>query len=107
MVSTTTAAVSGKALRPVVAACSIYRCARILNTFIYLIFSWHLSKSATETPKRATTRDYDESKAELFDFVYEAYRRDGFSIKACHRCMLDMRIARIIKMLSSLGIWWQ
>ena len=63
----------------------MYGCTRILNL---LALSALVSP---ELPKRATTRDYDDRNIpDLFDIVYDTYRRDRFSIKACHRCLLEM-----------------
>ena len=58
MLPTTLTAVIGSALRLAIAACSIYRCARILNTFISFTICLQDSKRATKITKRAITRDY-------------------------------------------------
>ena len=44
--------------------------------------------------QRATSRDYDAGNtADLFNVVYDTYDRDGFSNKACNRCLLDTRVS--------------
>ena len=53
---------------------------------------WRLYR-ATKTTKRVITRDYDEgTMPDLFDVVYDTYSRDGFSIKACNRCLCDIQM---------------
>ena len=93
MLSATLTADMGSALRLVTAACSIYGCARVFNSFTPSAFGDTLTKSATKTTKRATTRDYvDRNIPGVFDVVYDAYGRDGCNINACHRCLFDIQI---------------
>ena len=90
---TTPVAVVDEVLRPVIAAGSIYRCARILNIFAPSPFGDTFSKSATKTTKRATTRDcVDRIIPGVFDVADDTHGRDGCSIVACHRRLLDIRM---------------
>ena len=51
------------------------------------------TKRATKTTKQATTRDYDYRNIpdlHLFDVVYDTDSHDGFSLKVCHHCLLNI-----------------
>ena len=74
LVPTTPAAVVGEVLRPVIAADSIYRCARVLNIFCFLGIWWHFKSLLLKVPPKLRseliTRDYDDCKiSDMFDVV--------------------------------------
>ena len=58
-----------------------------------MALSVKVAKCASKTTKRAITRDYvDRNIPDVFDFVYDTYGRDGCSINACHRRLLDIQM---------------